>query len=142
VIDISSKEDVPRRAVASGELVLQRTTLAAIRGGEIEKGDVLASARVAALLAAKKVWEALPYCHPIPITAADATFELREDRLEASVEVAATYKTGVEMEALYACAVALLTAWDMVKKHEKDEAGQYPRARIENLRVVTKEKGR
>jgi len=142
VIDIASKEDVPRRAVASGELVLQGSTLAAIRRGEVEKGDVLASARVAALHAAKKTWEALPYCHPIPLTAADASFDVRDDRLVATVEVRATYKTGVEMEALYACATALLTVWDMVKKHEKDEAGQYPFARIQNLRVLTKEKGR
>lgn len=142
MIDISGKEDVPRRAVASGEVVLQRSTLAAIRNGQIEKGDVLASARVAALHAAKTTWEALPHCHPIPITAADASFDLREDRLVATVEVGATYKTGVEMEALYACATALLTVWDMVKKREKDETGQYPFARIQNLRVLTKEKGR
>ena len=142
MIDVSSKEDVPRRAVASGELLLQPSTLAAIRGGHVEKGDVLASARVAALHAAKKTWEALPHCHPIPLTAADASFEIRTDRLVATVEVRATYKTGVEMEALYACSTALLTVWDMVKKHEKDEAGQYPFARIENLRVLAKEKGR
>ena len=142
MIDIASKEDVPRRAVASGELVLQGSTLAAIRRGEVEKGDVLASARVAALHAAKKTWEALPYCHPIPLTAVDASFDVWDDRLVATVEVRATYKTGVEMEALYACATALLTVWDMVKKHEKDEAGQYPFARIQNLRVLTKEKGR
>ena len=142
MIDIGSKEDVPRRAVASGEIVLQGPTLAAIQAGQVEKGDVFASARVAALHAAKKTWEALPHCHPIPLTAADASFEMRDDRLVATVEVSTTYKTGVEMEALYACATALLTVWDMVKKYEKDEAGQYPLARIQNLRVVTKEKGR
>jgi cyclic pyranopterin phosphate synthase len=128
--------------VAVGEILLQRRTLAAIREGSVEKGDVLASARVAALHAAKKTWEALPHCHPIPLTAADATFEVKDDRLVATVEVRATYKTGVEMEALYACSTALLTVWDMVKKLEKDEAGQYPFARIENLRVLSKEKGR
>lgn len=141
MIDISPKEDVPRRARASGELVLQSATLAAIRGGEVEKGDVLASARVAAIHAVKRTSEALPFCHPIPIAAADAAFELRDDRIVATVDVSATYKTGVEMEALYACAVALLTVWDMVKKREKDEGGQYPHARIQNVRVVTKEKG-
>lgn len=141
MIDIGDKEDVPRRAVATGEVILQGSTLAAINAGALEKGDVLASARVAALHAAKKVWEALPHCHPIPLTATDVRFELRDDRLVATVEVKATYKTGVEMEALYACAVALLTVWDMVKKLEKDDDGQYPFARIQNLRVVTKEKG-
>ena len=141
MIDIGGKDDVPRRAVASGEIVLQRATLAAIRSGKVEKGDVLASSQVAALHAAKKVWDALPHCHPIPLTGTDVRLELKEDRLVATVEVKATYKTGVEMEALYACAVALLTAWDMVKRHEKDEDGQYPFVRIQNLRVVSKEKG-
>lgn len=141
MIDISHKDDVPRRAIASGEVFLQPATLAVIRKGEVEKGDVLASARVAALLAAKKASEALPHCHPIPLTAADVRFDLRDDRLVVTVDVRATYGTGVEMEALFACSVALLTVWDMVKKYEKDEEGQYPYARIQNLRVVTKEKG-
>jgi len=141
VIDISGKPDVPRRAVASGEILLQRRTLDAIRKGTVEKGHVLESAKVAALHAAKRVSEALPYCHPIPITAASVGLDVKDDRLVATVEVKATYKTGVEMEALYACAVALLTVWDMVKKLEKDEGGQYPMAQIQNLRVVEKEKG-
>ncbi len=141
MVDVSGKADVPRRAVASGEIRLRRPTVAAILGGEIEKGDVVESAKVAALAAAKRVSEALPYCHPIPITATNVRLDAREDRIVATVEVKATYKTGVEMEALYACAVALLTVWDMVKKLEKDENGQYPSARIEGLRVVEKEKG-
>ena len=141
MIDIGGKEDVPRRAVASGEILLQSGTLAAIRGGAVEKGDVLESAKVAALHAAKRVSEALPYCHPIPITATNVRFEVKDDRVVAIAEVKATYKTGVEMEALYACTVALLTVWDMVKKLEKDEDGQYPFARIHNVRVVEKEKG-
>lgn len=141
MIDIGGKEDVPRRAVASGELVLQGTTVETIRLQKVEKGDVLASARIAALHAAKRVWDALPHTHPIPLTGTDVRLEVRDDRLVATVEVKALYKTGVEMEALYACAVALLTAWDMVKKHEKGEDGQYPLTRIHNLHVVTKEKG-
>ena len=141
IVDISDKPDVPRRAVASGEIVLQARTIEAIRGGSIEKGDVLASSKVAALQAAKRVSDVLPHTHPIPITATDVRLDVEDDRIVATVEVRATYKTGVEMEALYACAVALLTAWDMVKKHEKDGDGQYPFARIQNLRVVEKEKG-
>lgn len=141
MVDVSGKADVPRRAVASGEIRLQRPTVAAILGGEVEKGDVFESAKVAALHAAKRVSEALPYCHPIPITATNVRLEAKDDRVVATVEVKATYKTGVEMEALYACAVALLTVWDMVKAREKDASGQYPFARIENLRVVEKEKG-
>ena len=141
LIDVSGKPDVPRRAVASGEILLQRDTLASVRSGKVEKGDVFESAKVAAVHAAKRVSEALPYCHPIPITATNVRLEAKEDRIVATVEVKATYKTGVEMEALYACAVALLTVWDMVKRQEKDEGGQYPHARIENLRVLEKEKG-
>lgn len=141
MIDIGEKPDVPRRAVAYGEIVLQSDTLEAIRRRTIAKGDVFESARVAALQAAKRTSEALPHCHPIPLTAVDLWFDLKEDRLAATVEVKAAYKTGVEMEALYACAVSLLTVWDMVKKHEKDAGGQYPVARIQNLRVLEKEKG-
>jgi len=141
MIDIGAKQDVPRRAVASGEILLGPETLEAIRRRTVAKGDVFESARVAALQAAKRTSEALPHCHPIPLTAVEAWFDLTEDRLVATVEVKATYKTGVEMEALYACAVALLTVWDMVKKHEKDEDGQYPVARVQNLRVREKEKG-
>jgi len=141
MVDVSGKPDVARRALASGEIVLQELTLASIRDGRVEKGDVFESAKVAALHAAKRVSEALPYCHPIPITATNVRLEAKEDRIVATVEVKATYKTGVEMEALYACAVALLTVWDMVKRQEKDEGGQYPHARIENLRVLEKEKG-
>ncbi|HYS72184.1 MAG TPA: cyclic pyranopterin monophosphate synthase MoaC [Thermoplasmata archaeon] len=141
IVDISGKPDVPRRAVASGELLIQRATIEAIRTGTNEKGDVVESAKVAALHAAKRVWDVLPHAHPIPIAATDVRIDVRDDRLVATVEVRATYKTGVEMEALYGCAVALLTVWDMVKRHEKDEGGQYPFARIQNLRVVEKEKG-
>jgi cyclic pyranopterin phosphate synthase len=141
LVDVSGKPDVPRRAVASGEILLQRNTMVSVRAGKAEKGDVLESAKVAAVHAAKRVSDVLPYCHPIPITATNVRLEAKKDRIVATVEVKATYKTGVEMEALYACAVALLTVWDMVKKQEKDERGQYAHARIENLHVVEKEKG-
>jgi len=141
MIDISGKSDVLRRAVATGEVLLQRHTIESIRTGRVDKGDVFESAKVAALHAAKRVSEALPYCHPIPIAATNVRLEARDDRVVATVEVKATYKTGVEMEALYACAVALLTVWDMVKKGEKDESGQYPFVRIQGLRVLEKEKG-
>lgn len=140
-VDIAAKPDVPRRAVASGELVLRPTTLRAIREGKVPKGDPLHTAEVASLQAMKRTWDTLPHCHPIPITSASAELAVGKDRVIATCEVGATYKTGVEMEALYGCAVALLTVWDMVKPLEKDDAGQYPETRIRNLRVVTKEKG-
>ena len=141
MVDISKKPDVSRRAIASGEILLRPATVRAIRAGKVEKGDPIRTAEVAALQAVKRVWEALPHTHPIPITGASAEFAVKRDRVVATCEVSATYKTGVEMEALYAVAVALLTIWDMVKSLEKDAAGQYPSTRIQGVRVVAKEKG-
>ena len=140
MVDISGKGNVPRRAIARGDIVLQPSTVRAIRAGKVSKGDVLRTAEVAALQAIKKVSEALPHCHPIPITGATAESVLGEDRVTFTCQVEAVYKTGVEMEALYGCAVALLSVWDMVKSLEKDERGQYPDTRVMNLRVVRKEK--
>ncbi len=142
MVDIAHKPDVQRRAVASGELRLSPQTIRSIRTGGVEKGDPLATAEVAALQAVKRVWEVLPHCHPIPITHAAASLSLSPDRVACTCEVEATYKTGVEMEALYGCTVALLTVWDMVKALEKDARGQYPRTRILDVRVVSKEKAR
>ncbi len=141
MVDIGGKPDLHRRAVASGEIRLQPATVRAIRARRVEKGDPIAAAEVAALQAMKTVWQVLPHTHPVPITAASVTFDMRADRIVATTTVEATYKTGVEMEALYGAAVALLTIWDMVKRLEKDAAGQYPIARVEDLRVVSKEKG-
>ncbi len=142
MVDIGRKPDVRRRAVASGWIRLKTATVRAIRARRVEKGDPIAAAEVAALQAMKTVWQVLPHTHPIPITAASVTFDMRDERIVATTTVEATYKTGVEMEALYGVTVALLTIWDMVKALEKDAKGQYPSARIEDVRVVSKEKGR
>src|SRR6266702_324473 len=141
MVDIGTKPDVHRRAVATGSIRLKPATIRAIRARHVEKGDPLPTAEVAALQAMKAVWQVLPHTHPIPITAARVTFDVRADRIVATTTVEATYKTGVEMEALYGVAVALLTIWDMVKSLEKDSKGQYPNARIESVQVVAKEKG-
>src|SRR6266581_3307491 len=140
MVDIGGKPDLHRRAVASGEIRLKPATIRAIRARRIEKGDPIAAAEIAALQAMKAVWQVLPHTHPVPITAASVTFDMRADRIVATTTVEATYKTGVEMEALNGATVALLTIWDMVKAHEKDAQGQYPSARIEGVRVVSKEK--
>jgi cyclic pyranopterin phosphate synthase len=140
MVDIGKKPDVRRRAVATGLIHLKPTTIRAIRARHVEKGDPLPTAEVAALQAIKAVWQVLPHTHPIPITAASVTFNVRSNRIVVRTSVEATYKTGVEMEALYGVAVALLTIWDMVKALEKDSKGQYPGARIEGVRVVAKEK--
>ena len=140
MVDIGGKPDLHRRAVASGWIRLKPATVRAIRARRVEKGDPIAAAEVAALQAVKAVWQVLPHTHPIPITAASVTFDVRANRIVVTTDVEATYKTGVEMEALYSVAVALLTIWDMVKSLEKDRDGQYPTARIEDVRVVSKEK--
>src|SRR2546425_7311319 len=142
MVDIGTKPDVYRRATASGVIRLKPGTVRAIRAGRIEKGDVLAAAEIAALQAMKAVWQVLPHTHPIPITAASVTFDTGADHVVATTTVEATYKTGVEMEALYGVTVALLTIWDMAKSLEKDRQGQYPQARIEDIHVIEKMKGR
>ena len=141
MVDISGKEPVYREAVARGRIRLRRETVERIRSGRVEKGDVESVARVAAIMAVKKTPEIVPLCHPIPITGVDVGIEYGEDSVEVEVRVRTTYKTGVEMEALTGVTAALLAIWDMVKKYEKDEEGQYPYTRIEDVRVVRKVKG-
>ncbi len=142
MVDIGSKPDVRRRAVARGTIRLRPKTVAAIRAGRVAKGDPIAAAEVAGLQAIKSTWQTLPHCHPIPLTSAAVEFDVRAGAIVCTSTVEATYKTGVEMEALYGVSVALLTVWDMVKALEKDSRGEYPAARIEGIRVISKEKGR
>ena len=142
MVDISGKGDVVREAVATGKIFLRPTTLAAIREGTVVKGNVLATARVAATLSVKNTPNLIQMCHSIPISAIAVDFSDREGFIEASVRVKSAGKTGVEMEALTGVSVALLTIWDMVKSAEKDEHGQYPVTRIEDIRVIEKKKGK
>ena len=141
MVDVGGKKDVKRKAVATGEIVLKPATLTAIKAGRIAKGDTLAAAEVAALQVIKKVWEVLPHTHQIPITSAGVNLKVGDGVVSATVTVEATYKTGVEMEALYGVSVALLTVWDMAKSLEKDEDGQYPGTKIRDIRIVSKVKG-
>jgi len=140
MVDITGKEVVYREAVASGRIKLRPETVRRIREGLVEKGDVEAVASVAAILAVKNTPHILPLCHPIPVTSVNVTFDYGEDYVEARVTVRTKAETGVEMEALTGVAVALLTVWDMVKKYEKDEGGQYPYTRITDIRVESKVK--
>ncbi len=141
MIDITSKPHVYREAVARGSIRLRKETIETIRAGEVKKGDVFTVARVAAVQAVKDTPRIIPYCHPIPITAVDVSFSLEEERVWVEVTVRTTSQTGVEMEALTGASAALLTVWDMVKYLEKDESGNYPTTRIENVVVVRKLKG-
>ena len=140
MVDISGKEEVERVAEASGRIRLRRETVEAIKNGKIKKGDVLACAEIAAILAVKRTPEVIPMCHPINIDAVDVNFTLGDDFVDAKVKVKSKGKTGVEMEAIHGVAVALLTVWDMVKGEEKDETGNYPHTKIEEIRVLRKEK--
>jgi cyclic pyranopterin phosphate synthase len=141
MVDISEKNDVPRLARASGEILLSEETIEKIKTDSMGKGNVLATARVAAVLAVKKTPEIIPMCHQLPVTAVDVAFEMEKERISVVVEVKTVGKTGIEMEALTGAAVALLTIWDMVKSAEKDENGNYPDTLISNIRVLEKFKG-
>jgi cyclic pyranopterin phosphate synthase len=142
MVDISAKDDVIREAVAAGKILLRPETLAAIREGTVVKGNVLATARVAATLSVKNTPALIPMCHQIPISSISVDFSEGEGYIETTVRVKTTGKTGVEMEALTGVSVALLTIWDMVKSAEKDAQGQYPCTRIEDIRVIEKRKGK
>jgi len=138
MVEVGQKDVVFRKAIAKGRIRLKPETIRLIQEGKTKKGNVIASAQIAGILAVKRTWEIIPLCHPIPLTGVDITFEFGKDYIEATCEVRAYYKTGVEMEALIGVSVALLTIWDMVKAVEKDEKGQYPFTRIEDIRVVEK----
>jgi len=138
MVDITRKPDVVRVAIAEGFIKLRKETVERIRAGEVEKGDPLSIAALAAVLAVKNTPNTVVLAHNIPITSVKPEFEIRDDGVLARVEVTTTAKTGVEMEALTAVAAALLNIWDVVKKYEKDETGQYPHTRIEYIRVVRK----
>ncbi|MFC6752161.1 cyclic pyranopterin monophosphate synthase MoaC [Halorubrum tibetense] len=142
MVDVGSKPDTDRRAVAHGEIRLTPTTIEAIRGDEIGKGDVLATARVGAIQAVKHTWETIPMCHQIPITNVDTEFVVDDDRVALTVTVETTGKTGCEMEALEGVTTGLNVVWDMVKAAEKDADGGYPDTRITDVAVVEKRKER
>jgi cyclic pyranopterin phosphate synthase len=141
MVDVGEKEQVRREAVATGKIFLRKETLEDMRLGQVIKGNVLATATVAATLAIKDTSRIIPMCHTVPVTGIDVDFREGGSWIEAVVKVRSIGKTGVEMEALTGVTVALLTIWDMVKSSEKDENGQYPVTMIEDIRVLEKLKG-
>jgi len=142
MVDISDKPDVHREAIATGTVKLKPTTIKLIKRREIAKGDPLYTAKIAAILAAKKTSSLIPLCHPLPITKVEIETEvLDESAIRVTAVVKTKAQTGVEMEALTATVAGLLTIWDMVKQYEKDAEGQYSTTVIENVHVVTKVKG-
>ncbi len=119
MVDVSAKPVVKRTAVATGTIHLKPETVTLMHEGLIKKGDPLACARVAAIMAAKKTGELIPLCHPLPIDQVQVDFEIGKDTITIESRVITTAKTGVEMEALTAVSVAALTIYDMCKAVDK-----------------------
>ena len=137
MVDVTEKNETDRVAEAGGRISMAPETLSRIEAGTIGKGDVLAVAQVAGIMAAKKTWELIPMCHPLLLSGIDISFSL--DRVAAAVEIRASVKTagrtGVEMEALSAVAGAALTIYDMCKAIDRGMC-------VENIRLLRKSGGR
>jgi len=139
MVDVSGKAEIFREAKAKGTIKLKRETVNLIKERKTAKGDPLYTAKIAGVLAAKKTSDLIPLCHPLPLTSVEVEAKiLGESTVEVSASVKTRAQTGVEMEALTAVSVALLTVWDMTKQYEKDANGQYPSTAIENIHVVKK----
>ena len=138
IVHIGSKPVVERHASATGLLHLQTATVLAIQNKEIKKGDVLEASTIAAIQAVKETPRIIPHCHPIPLEGCTVSCSFEGNALRCTVNVAAHYKTGIEMEALTGVSAGLLCALDMVKSLEKDENGQYPSTSITDIVVVEK----
>lgn len=119
MVDVGGKNATARLAVASGRIVMSAEAVAAIRQGDAPKGDVLAAARIAGIMAAKKTGELIPLCHPLGLEAVNVDFAFEEDGIRATATASLTGKTGVEMEAMVAVSTALLTIYDMAKSIDK-----------------------
>ena len=134
MVDVSAKPVTARSATARCRVVMQPETASVIRGGTAKKGDVLGTARLAGIMAAKRTSELIPLCHPLPIDAVQVELEIGGAGVEIAATVRTTGRTGVEMEALTAASVAALTVYDMCKAIDRG-------MRVEDLRVVHKDGG-
>ena len=119
MVDVGGKAATQRLAVASGVIAMSGTALAAIRAGDAPKGDVLAAARIAGIMAAKKTAELIPLCHPLALDAVTLDFAIENGGIRATATASLSGRTGVEMEALTAVSIALLTIYDMAKALDK-----------------------
>ena len=119
MVDVGAKRATDRRAVARALVRMSAETLAAVRRGDAPKGDVLGTARIAGIQAAKRTAELIPLCHPLPLSFVDVRIEVRDDAVEIEAEARTSGQTGVEMEAMTAASVAALTIYDMVKGVER-----------------------
>jgi len=135
MVDVGGKTPAKRVAIASGRIRMSAQALAAIRAGDTPKGDVQAAARIAGIMAAKRTAELIPLCHPLALDAVTVDFTFEGDALRATATASLTGKTGVEMEAMTATCVALLTIYDMAKALDKGMV-------IEDVRLIEKQGGK
>ena len=135
MVDVSAKADTARQAVAEGRIEMSPAALSAIRDGTTKKGDVLAVARVAGIMAAKKTSDLIPLCHPIALSSVMVDFLLEDTAITATATARTVGPTGVEMEALTAVSVALLTLYDMAKAMDRG-------MRIDGVRLLSKTGGK
>ena len=135
MVDVGGKAVTVREAIARGRITMSREALRQIRSGGVKKGDPLQTARLAGIMAAKRTWDVIPLCHPLPLSHADVILTARGDGYEIEARVRTSAQTGVEMEALHAVAVAALTVYDMLKAVDK-------RMVIGDIRLVEKRGGR
>ena len=135
MVDVGTKPDTDRRAIARGLLRVSPETLALVREGKTKKGDVIAAARIAGIMAAKKTSELIPLCHPLPLSHCEVNFEIprRQDCIVITASAKIAAQTGVEMEALTAVSVAALTIYDMCKAVDKG-------MRITSIKLISKTK--
>jgi len=140
MIDITHKNVSFREAIAEGVIYLSSETIKRIKEGNIEKGDPIVIAKLAAIQAVKKTSDLLPLCHPIKVTGVDIEHIILDNGIKLRISVRTTEKTGVEMEALTGLLIGLATIWDVVKKYEKDKLGQYPRTSISEVKIIKKVK--
>jgi cyclic pyranopterin monophosphate synthase len=135
MVDVSTKPDTVREAQAEGRINMTAEALTAIREGSAKKGDVLATARIAGIMAAKKTSELIPLCHPLMLSKVSVDFAFEDDGIRVTALVRLTGQTGVEMEAMTAVSVALLTIYDMGKALDKA-------MQISGLRLLSKSGGK
>lgn len=135
MVDVSAKADTAREAVAEGRITMSAEALEAVRAGNIKKGDVLGTARIAGIMAAKKTSELIPLCHPLMLSKIAIAFEFEDHGIRAKARVRLNGPTGVEMEALTAVSVALLTLYDMAKALDKSMV-------ISDIRLLSKTGGK
>ena len=135
MVDVGNKAETQRVAIASGAIRISAATLDSIRNGNAPKGDVLGTARIAGIMAAKKTGELIPLCHPLAIDAVNVDFAFTATGISCTATASLSGKTGIEMEALTAVSVALLTVYDMAKALDKGMV-------IENVRLIEKRGGK